>query len=101
MARTYVIIEQEDPGFGTVRTYLGVTWRYVCWRHVVLRWRRHLALRGRHLASHGVTWHYVELRWPEVYLTSHVCWDAQCLDICASRRDHFQTWLAQVSSRDY
>ena len=30
----YVLIEQEDPGFGTVRTYLGVTWRYVCWRHL-------------------------------------------------------------------
>ena len=56
--------------------YAGVTLCYVggvTWRH--------LALRGRHLASHGVTWHYVELRWPEVYLTSHVCWDSQRLDI--------------------
>ena len=37
----------QDHGFGTVRTYLGITWRYtgITWRHVVLRWR-HVALRG-------------------------------------------------------
>ena len=47
----YVIIEQ-DPGFGTVRTYVhtlashGVMHAGVTWRHVVLlRWRRHLASR--------------------------------------------------------
>ena len=83
MARTYVIIEQEDPGFGTVRTYLGVTWRYVCWRHLASRCVTLAASSGVTWASPGVTWRHLALRGVTLArsVTSHVCWDAQRLDI--------------------